>query len=83
MKYLNREYYVDVKDHRNCVSPTEKIFFRKRDPPKSLRTQYEVQKETQITKNQKVVGSNGNLEVKIYPKKMQPKFKPPNCPSSK
>ena len=55
----------------------------------SLRTQYQVQKETQIRKNQKVI-KNDNIEliVKNYPKNKQPfiqqqQFKLPNCPSCK
>ena len=86
MKYLNGEYYVEVKDHRYKIHPTEKIILRKRDPPKSLRTQYQVQNETQIRRNQKVVkNDNDQLIVKNYPKNKQPiiqqqKFKPPNCP---
>ena len=88
MKYLNGEYYVEVKDHRYKIHPTEDIILCKRDEPKSLRTQYQVQNETQIRKNQKVVENNGKLEVKNYPKNKQPniqqqKFKPPNCPSCK
>ena len=89
MKYLNGEYYVDVKDHRYKFHPTEKNILRKRDPPKSLRTQYQVQNEAQIRRNQKVIkNDNDQLEVKSYPKKKQQtqqqlKFKPPNCPNCK
>ena len=91
MKYLNGEYYVEVKDHRYKIHPTENIILRKRDPPTSLRTQYQVQNETQIRKNQKVIkneNDNNQLVVKNYPKNKQPiiqqrKFKPPNCPSCK
>ena len=89
MKYLNGEYYVEVKDHRYKIHPTENIILRKRDPPKSLRTQYQVQNETLIRKNQKVIKNDNNeLIVKNYPKNKQPiiqqsKFKPPNCPSCK
>ena len=54
MKHLNGEYYIEVKDRRYQIHPTEKIILRKRDPPTSLRTQYQVQKETKIRKNQKV-----------------------------
>ena len=55
MKYLNGDYYVEVKDHRyKKIHPTEKNILRKRDPPLYLRTQYQVQNETQIRKNQKV-----------------------------
>ena len=62
---------------------------RKRDPPTSLRTQYQVQNDTQIRKNQKVIkNDNDQLVVKIYHKNKQPinqkqKFKPPSCPSCK
>ena len=39
MEYLNGNCYVDVKDHRYRIHPTEKIMLRLRDEPKSLRTQ--------------------------------------------
>ena len=55
MKYLNGQYYVEVKDHRYKIHPTEIFTLRKRDPPTSLRTQYQVQNEIQIRKNQKVI----------------------------
>ena len=89
MKYLNGEYYVEVKDHRYKIHQTENIKIRKRDPPTSLRTQYEVQNQTQIRRNQKVIKNDNNeLVVKNYPKNKQPiiqqqKFKPPICPSCK
>ena len=89
MKYPNGEYYVEVKDHRYKIHPTENIILRKRDPPTSLRTQYQVQNETRIRRNQKVnKNDNNELVVKNYPKNKQPiiqqqKFKPPNCPSCK
>ena len=89
MKYLNGEYYVEVKDHRYKIHPTENIILRKRDPPTSLRTQYQVQNETQIRRNQKVIkNDNDELMVKNYPKNKQPifqkqNFKPPNCPNCK
>ena len=89
MKYLNGEYYVEVKDKRYQIHPTENIILRKRDEPKSLRTQYQVQNETQIRRNQKVIKNDNNeLIVKNYTKNKQPiiqqqKFKPPNCPSCK
>ena len=62
MKYLNGEYYVEVKDHRYKIHPTEKIIFCKRDPPTSLRTQYQVQIENKIRRNQKVI-KNDNDEL--------------------
>ena len=89
MNFHNGEYYVEVKDHRYRIHPTEIIVLRKQDPPHSLRTQYQVQNEIQISRNLKVVEKNGKIEVKNYPKKkkqlikQQPKFKPPNCPSCK
>ena len=89
MKYLDGDYYVEVTDHRYIIHPTENIILRKRDPPTSLRTQYQVQNETQIRKNQKVIiNDNNQIVVKNYPKhfqpnSQQPKFKPPNCPSCK
>ena len=90
MKDLNGEYYVEVKDHRYKIHPTENIILRKKCHPTSLRTQYQVQKETQIRKNQKVIkNDNDQLIVKNYPQnKKQPiqqasEFKPPNCSSCK
>ena len=55
MKYLSGNYYLEVKDHRYKIHPTENILLRKRNPPQSLRTQYQVQNETQIRTNQKVL----------------------------
>ena len=89
MKYLNGEYYIEVKDHRYKIHATENIILRKRNPPASLRTQYQIQNETKIRRNQKVIKNDSNqLKVKNYPKNKQPidqqqKFKPPNCPSCK
>ena len=89
MNYLNGEYYVEVKDHRYKIHPSENIMLRKRDPPTSLRTQYQVQNNTQIRRNQKVnKNDNDQLVVKNYPKNKQPiiqqqEIKPPNCPSCK
>ena len=89
MKYLNGEYYVEVKDHRYKIHPTENIILRKRNPPTSLRTQYQIQNNTQIRRNQKGIRTDNNqLIVKNYPKNKQPNiqkqnFKPPTCPSCK
>ena len=89
MKYLNGNHYVEVKDKRFLIHPTEIIILRKRVEPKFLRTQYQVQNETQIRINQKVIkNDNDELLVKIYPKNkqpiiQQPKFKQPNCPNCK
>ena len=87
MKKLNGEYYVEAKDHRYKIHQTEKIILQKRDPPTNLRTQYQVQNNTQIRKNQKVIKNDNNeLIVKNFPKNKQPilqkqKSKRPNCPS--
>ena len=70
MKNLYGEYYVEVKDHRYRIHPSEIIILRIRNPPISLRTQYQVQNNTQIRKNQKVIkNDNDDLVVKNYPKK--------------
>ena len=75
MKYLNGNYYVEVRDHRYKIHPTENIILRLRVEPKSLRTQYQVQNETQIRRNQKVIkNDNDQLVVKNYPKSKQPIF---------
>ena len=64
MKYLDGNYYVEVKDHRYRIHPTENILLGEREPPKSLRTQYQVQNETQIRKNQKdIENDNDDLIV--------------------
>ena len=87
MKYLDDSYYVEVKDHRYKIHPTENKILRKRDPPTWLRTQCQVEKETQIRRNQKVIKNDTDeLVVKSYPKNKQPivqkqNFKPPKCPS--
>ena len=86
MKYINGEYYLEVKDHRYKIHPTENIILRRRDEPKSLRTQYQVQNETKIRRNQKVIKKdNDQLIVKNYPKNKQPIIRQqlPNCPSCK
>ena len=91
MKDLNGHHYVEVKDHRYRIHPTENIIWQKRDPPASLRTQYQVKNQTQIRTNQKVIRNDNNqLIVKNYPenKNKQPniqqqKFDLPNCPSCK
>ena len=89
MKYLNGQNYVEVKDHRYKIHPTENIILRLRDEPKSLRTQYQVQNETQICRNQKVIrNDNDELVAKNYPKNnknKQPIIQKqlPNCPSCK
>ena len=45
------------------------IILRKRDPPTSLRTEYQIQNEIQIGRNQKVIKiDNDELIVQNYPK---------------
>ena len=88
MKYLNGDYFVEVRDHRYRIHPTENIILRKRDPPASLRTQYQVQNETQIRRNQNVIkNDNDELMVKNYLKNRnkQPNIQQqlPNCLSCK
>ena len=84
MKYLNGVFYVEVKGHRYKIHSTEHKKLRKRNPPKSLRTQHQVQNETRIRKNQKVIkNDNDQLVVKIYPKKQSiiQKIKLPKSPT--
>ena len=83
MKYPNGQFYVGVKDKRYIIHPTENKLLCERDPPTSLRTQYQVQNETQIRKNQKVNKNNNNeFEVKNYPRNKKPiQQQPPSCPS--
>ena len=69
MKFLNGRFYVEVKDHRHRIHPTKNIILRERDAPQSLRTQYQVQNNTQMSKNQKVIKNKNELIVKNYPKK--------------
>ena len=87
MKHLTGENYVEVKHHRYKNHPTANTILRKRDPTTSRRTQYQVQNETRIRKNQKVIKNDSDeIVVKSYPRNKQQvmkqlKFKPPNCPS--
>ena len=88
MKYLDGQYYVEVKDNRYKIHPTENIILRLRDEPKSLRTQYQVQNETKIRRNQKVIkNDNDQLIVKNYHKNKKKQsiiqHQLPNCPSCK
>ena len=62
MKCLNCQYYVEVKDHRYRTHPTENVILGLRGTPTSLRTQYQVQNETQIRRNQKVI-KNANDQL--------------------
>ena len=88
MKFVNSRY-VELRDKRYKIHPTENIILRLRDDSKSPRIQYQVQNETQIRRNQKVIkNDNEELVVKNYSKIKQPiiqqqKCKPPNCPFCK
>ena len=79
--------YVEVKDIRYKTHPTENIIISGRYPPKSHRNHYQVQYNTQIRKNQKIIGKdNDEIVVKIYPEKKQKIFQqcrtdPPDFPS--
>ena len=91
MKYLDNRYNVEVKGLRYRIHPTENIILRIRDEPTSLRTQYQIQNETQIRRSQKVIkNDNDQSVVKSYfknkkkqPVTHQPQFKPPSCPICK
>ena len=62
-------YYVEVKDHRYKFHPTESNILGERDQPKFHQPQYQVQNETQVSRNQKVIrNNNDDLIVKNYPK---------------
>ena len=61
MKCLDGNYYVGVKDPRYRIRPTENFILRLRDPPKFLRTQYQVQKNTQNEKKQKGVKNDNDI----------------------
>ena len=60
MKYLDGNYYVEVKVYRYRIHPTENIILRLRDEPKSVRTQYQVQNKTQIKKNHKNIRNDND-----------------------
>ena len=78
-----------MKDHRYKFHPNGKIILGLREGPKSLRTRYQVQKQTQIRRNQKVIKiDNDELIVKKYPKTKQPNnqqpiYRPPIFPGCK
>ena len=91
MKYLNGQYYTEVKDHRYKTHPNGEIILRKREPTKSLTTQYQVKNNTKIRTNRKVIRNDDNqLIVKNYTKNknkqpviQQRNFDLPICPSCK
>ena len=70
MKYLDANFYVELKDQRYRIHPIENVILGLQKEPKGLRTQYQVQNETQIRLNQKVIkNDNDQLLIKNYPKK--------------
>ena len=89
MKHLNGRYYVEVKDHRCKIHPTENILLGLRDESNSLRTQYQIRNDTKIRRNQKFIkNDNDELIVINYPKNKNKQTIPrqsklPNCPSCK
>ena len=73
MKCLNGNFYVEVEDNQYRIHPTENIMLRPREEPKNLGTQYQIQNETEIRKNQKVIkSSKDHLVGKNCPKNKQP-----------
>ena len=78
IKLPNGQFYLEVKDKRYISHPTENNILRKRDPPLSLRTQYQVQYNTLIKKGQKVVENTGRFEVDKYLKKKKQLISNPN-----
>ena len=50
MLFLKGNYYVEVKDKRYFIHPTENILLKFREEPKSLRSQHQDQNETQNQK---------------------------------
>ena len=70
MKYRNGNYYVEVKDKGYIFNANETNLLKIRDQPKSLRTKHQVQNETEIRKNHKVIkNDNSELLVKNFFKK--------------
>ena len=56
-----------VKDKRYNIHPKKKDVLREREPPKSLRNQYQVINDTELKKSGKVNKINDNdIEVKAY-----------------
>ena len=55
MIYLDGQYYVELKDHRYRIHPTENIKIGLRNEPKFFRTQYQVQNDTQFLKTKKLL----------------------------
>ena len=68
MNYLNHKYYVELKDDRYIIHPTENIILQDCKEIKSVGTENQVINETQLRLNQ-IVNKNqiDDLEVKPYP----------------
>ena len=73
MKYLNDYYHIKVRYKRFIIHPIEDITIRKREPSKSLRTQYQEQKKAKLEKSGKVEKVNKELELKPYNSKQKAK----------
>ena len=88
-KYLNGNYYVEEKDKQYIIHPSKNNKLGLPNEPKSLRTRYQFQNNTQIRKNQKVIkNENDELVLKKYPKNkrqifQQLTFKSTNFPCCK
>ena len=69
---MNGNSLVEVKDKKQKINPTEKVLLGLKEEPKSLRTRYQFQNDTQIKKNQKIIEyDNDELVNKIYPGQKQ------------
>ena len=55
MKHLNGKYNVEVQEKRYILHPTKNVILRERRKPKSLRTQNQFIKDTQVGRSQKVI----------------------------
>ena len=63
MKSLKGRYYKEVKDKRYIIHPTEDFLLKLQEEQKSLRTQYQVQNETQIRKKiKKLLGTKKMIQ---------------------
>ena len=81
MKYLNGVYYVEVKDYGYKIHPNENIILRKRDPPTSLKTHCQVQNNTHIRRNQKLIKNDNDELVSKNCLKIKNKQQLSNSPS--
>ena len=67
MKYINSNFYVEVKDEKYFSHPTEDIILGKQEPPRYLSLQYQVQNETKLEKKIEMLKKNINeLEHRPY-----------------